>query len=166
MDLKKELSKICLALNKDNVKYLLIGGCAIILHGYYRTTHDIDLLVEPSPENIRKLKNSLARLLGSKEVFEIKDDDITNYTVVRFAPEAEEIVIDLIGRVGEITYEVAQKEIEEVELEGISIPVCGLMTLIETKRGIRPKDKDDLNFLLEKKNYREKQSKLNGKKII
>ena len=35
-------------------------------------------------------------------------------------------------------------------------PVCGLSTLIETKKGIRPKDKEDLLFLIGKKEYLEK----------
>jgi hypothetical protein len=50
----------------------------------------------------------------------------------------------------------AIQDIEEIELEGIKIPVCGLSTLIETKKGIRPKDKEDLLFLIGKKEYLEK----------
>jgi hypothetical protein len=39
---------------------------------------------------------------------------------------------------------------------GVKIPVCGLSTLIETKKGIRPKDKEDLLFLMGKKEYLKK----------
>ncbi|MFV1950979.1 MAG: nucleotidyl transferase AbiEii/AbiGii toxin family protein [Nitrospinota bacterium] len=158
MELLKKLVKLCDALNRAMVRYVVIGGFAVILHGYFRTTHDIDLLIEPSPENIKKLKKALHELLGSDEVFEIHDDDITRYAIVRFAPESEEIVIDLIGKIGEISFEVAIKDIEEVELEGVKISLCGLSTLIETKKGVRPKDKEDLLFLLGKKEYLEKQS--------
>ncbi|GBE05665.1 MAG TPA: hypothetical protein ENG95_04940 [Nitrospirae bacterium] len=49
------------------------------------------------------------------------------------------------------------KDKEEVEVEGVNIPVCGLSTLIETKKGVRPKDKEDLLFLLGKKEYLERQ---------
>ena len=59
MELQKEILRVCAALNRESVKYVVVGGCAVILHGYYRTTHDIDLLVDSSPENIRKLKKSL-----------------------------------------------------------------------------------------------------------
>lgn len=159
MELQRELAKLCATLNRAGVKYVVIGGCAVILHGYFRTTHDIDLLVEPSPDNIRRLKKGLHDFLGSNEVFEIRDDDIERYAVVRFAPQSEEIAIDLIGKTGKITFEVAFEDIEEVEMEGVKIPLCGLSTLIETKKGVRPKDKEDLLFLRGKKEYLEKKQK-------
>lgn len=156
MELLTELVKLCDALNRKGIKYVVVGGCAVILHGYYRTTHDIDLIVEPSTANVKRLKDALYEAFSSKEAFEIQDDDINRYTVVRFAPDSEEIVIDLMGRIGEIIFEGAVKDVEEVELEGVKIPVCGLPTLIETKKGVRPKDKEDLLFLLGKKEYIEK----------
>ncbi|MBI4689096.1 MAG: nucleotidyltransferase [Nitrospirae bacterium] len=157
MEVLKELKKLCEALNAANIKYVIVGGCAVILHGYYRTTHDIDFLIDPSMENVKKLKESLAKVFSTKEVFEISDDDVMKYTVVRFAPEAEDIVIDLVGRIGDISFEVAIKDVEEIDLEGVKIPVCGLSTLIETKKGVRPKDKEDLLFLMGKKEYLNRQ---------
>ena len=156
MEVLKELVKLCDALNTANIKYVIVGGCAVILHGYYRTTHDIDFLIDPSMENVKKLKETLSEVFSTKEVFEISDDDVMKYTVVRFAPESEEIVIDLVGKIGNISFEAAIKDIEDVELEGVKSPVCGLSTLIETKKGIRPKDKEDLLFLMGKKEYLEK----------
>ncbi|MFH0775568.1 MAG: nucleotidyltransferase [bacterium] len=157
MELLKEITKLCDALNNAKIKYVIVGGCAIILHGYYRTTHDIDLIIEPSAENVKRLKEVLYKIFASKDVFDILDDDVRQYTVVRFAPEQEEIVIDLMGKIGDISFEIASNDIEEIEIEGVKIPVCGLSTLIETKKGIRPKDKEDLLFLIGKKEYLEKQ---------
>jgi len=56
MELQKELVKLCDALNRAGIKYVVVGGCADILHGYYSTTHDIDLIVDTAPESIRKMK--------------------------------------------------------------------------------------------------------------
>jgi predicted nucleotidyltransferase len=156
VELQKEIVRVCKALNSGGVKYVVVGGCAVILHGYYRTTHDIDLLVDSSVENIRRLKRALQEIFKSEEISEIRDVDIDQYAVVRFAPESEEIVIDMIGKIGKIDFKMAMQDIEEIELEGIKIPVCGLSTLIETKKGIRPKDKEDLLFLLGKKEYLKK----------
>ena len=153
MELQKEIIRVCEALNNEGVKYLVVGGCAVILHGYYRTTHDIDLLVDSSIENIRRLRKAFQKIFKSDEISEIRDVDIDQYAVVRFAPESEEIVIDMIGKIGKIDFKMAIQDIEEIELEGIKIPVCGLSTLIETKKGIRPKDKEDLLFLIGKKEY-------------
>ena len=153
MELQKEVVRVSQALNSQGVKYVVVGGCAVILHGYYRTTHDIDLLVDPSSENIGRLRKALQEIFKSDEISQIRDVDIDQYAVVRFAPESEEIVIDLIGKIGKIDFKMAIQDVEEIELEGIKIPVCGLSTLIETKKGIRPKDKEDLLFLMGKKEY-------------
>lgn len=162
MELQSELINLCNSLNRSGVRYIVIGGCAVILHGYFRTTNDIDLLIEPSPENIHKLKRALHEALESDEVFEIQDHDIERYAVVRFAPESKEVAIDLIGKVGKVSYRVAAKDMEEVEMEGVKIPLCGLSTLIETKRGVRPKDKEDLLFLQGKKEYLERKEQKPG----
>lgn len=42
----EDLLKLCAALNRKAVRYLLIGGFAVILHGFVRGTKDIDLLVQ------------------------------------------------------------------------------------------------------------------------
>lgn len=156
VELQREIVRVCAALNREKVKYIVVGGCAVILHGYRRTTYDIDLLVEPSSKNIRKMKNVFRQLFQSDEISDIRDVDIEQYAVVRFAPESEEIVIDLIGKIGKVNFGTAMEGIEEIELEGVKIPVCGLSTLIETKKGVRPKDKEDLLFLLGKREYLKK----------
>lgn len=155
VELQNEIVRVCKALNNEGVKYVVVGGCAVIFHGYYRTTHDIDLLVDSSIENIKRLKKAFQEIFKSDGISEIRDVDIDQYAVVRFAPESEEIVIDMIGKIGTIDFKAAIQDIEEIEVEGVIIPVCGLSTLIETKKGIRPKDKEDILFLMGKKEYLE-----------
>ena len=41
-----------------SMRRFYVGGCAVILYGYYRTTHDIDLIVDTAPEIIRKMKEA------------------------------------------------------------------------------------------------------------
>ena len=42
-------------LKQHKVKYVLVGGFAVIYFGYVRTTQDIDILILPSPENAKKM---------------------------------------------------------------------------------------------------------------
>ena len=49
-----------LAANK--VKYLTIGGFAVNIYGYGRNTGDIDIFIEDSIENRRKLREALKQL--------------------------------------------------------------------------------------------------------
>ena len=56
-----DLIFLCKRLNEEGVSYILIGGFAVILHGFTRGTKDIDLLVDSDIENIRKIKRQCYR---------------------------------------------------------------------------------------------------------
>ena len=137
-----DLVAVCKKLNDNNVKYVLIGGFAINYHGFSRATTDIDILVCPSKENISEIKQALS-FLSDNAIKEIDLDDVEKYEVVRVA---DEITIDLLKSACGMTYENAG--IEYFEFKGIKIPIADLITMIKTKQGIRPRDKDDLAFLL------------------
>ncbi len=42
-------------LNKKDVSYILVGGMAVILHGYVRTTGDMDIWIKKSSDNYKRL---------------------------------------------------------------------------------------------------------------
>ncbi|MCP5528145.1 MAG: hypothetical protein H7A47_15240 [Verrucomicrobiales bacterium] len=56
------LLRVCRLLNATDAKYLVAGAHACILHGLVRTTEDVDLLIEPSEENCRRVIQALAGL--------------------------------------------------------------------------------------------------------
>ncbi|HEX6159430.1 MAG TPA: type II toxin-antitoxin system prevent-host-death family antitoxin [Thermoanaerobaculia bacterium] len=58
----EDLLTLCKALNAEGVRYVLIGGFAVILHGFVRATKDIDLLIDASSENVQRLKRAMAVL--------------------------------------------------------------------------------------------------------
>ncbi len=139
----EDLKAICKHLNDEGAKYMLIGGFAMVYHGMPRMTEDIDLLVDSSAENIEKIKKALL-FLKDKASSEIKSDDVEQYSVVRIA---DEIVIDLLKKACDVRYTEAIKTAENLDLEGVAIPVANIDTMIKMKQGIRPKDKEDLQFL-------------------
>ena len=47
--------KILKELETRDIKYLVIGGAAVNLHGYNRTTNDLDIMISFDQENVRKL---------------------------------------------------------------------------------------------------------------
>jgi hypothetical protein len=55
MKLPRDLREFIVLLNSHDVRYLIVGGYAVAYHGYPRATGDIDLFVEVSRENARKL---------------------------------------------------------------------------------------------------------------
>ncbi|MFA4829696.1 MAG: nucleotidyl transferase AbiEii/AbiGii toxin family protein [Thermodesulfovibrionales bacterium] len=136
-----DLLAVCKKLNEKGVRYVLIGGFAMNYYGFPRATEDIDLLVDPSNENISKLKNALS-FLPDNAVREVAPDDVEKYEVVRVA---DEIVIDLLKKACDITFDKAG--IEYFEFKGICIPIADISTMVKTKQGVRPRDKEDLLFL-------------------
>ncbi|MEA2164267.1 MAG: hypothetical protein QOK37_2394 [Thermoanaerobaculia bacterium] len=58
----EDLLSLCKGLNEAQVRYVLIGGFTVILHGFVRATKDIDLLVDASVDNIQRLKRGMAGL--------------------------------------------------------------------------------------------------------
>jgi predicted nucleotidyltransferase len=55
-----EIEEVLEALNQAQVRYLVVGGVAVVLHGYLRTTADLDLVVQLEPDNVRRALAALA----------------------------------------------------------------------------------------------------------
>jgi predicted nucleotidyltransferase len=141
----EDLLRICRALNNSGARYVLIGGFAVIVHGGARTTKDIDLLVDSSPDNVVKIKQAL-RILADRAVDEVAETDVAAYTVVRVA---DEVVIDLMAKACEIDYNEAAKDVYHLTIDDVVIPVASPSTLVRTKRTMRPSDAADRHYLEE-----------------
>jgi hypothetical protein len=138
-----DLRRLCRALDEAGARYVLIGGFAVILHGGERTTKDIDLLVDPDPENVARLKSALG-ILEDGAAREIEDDDLERYTVVRVA---DEIMVDLLRVACGVTWVEAAASAMRFDLDGTPVLVADRKVLIRTKRTIRPSDAADRAWL-------------------
>ena len=138
-----DLLRICESLNQHGASYVLIGGFAVILHGFVRGTKDIDFLIDASDDNVGRVKEALS-VLADNAVALVRDDDIRRYTVVRVA---DEIVIDLLERACGIDFASAQDEIDVFTVQGVEIPVAGKELLIRMKDTVRPSDQADVTYL-------------------
>ena len=58
----KSVTAILQALNAANVRYLVVGGLAVVAHGYLRYTADVDLVLDPDPESRRRAITALEGL--------------------------------------------------------------------------------------------------------
>jgi hypothetical protein len=68
------------ALNKDNVRYLLVGGYSVILHGYARTTGDMDIWVERTKENYQCIKKAFNRF--GMPVFDMTEENFLEHDIL------------------------------------------------------------------------------------
>src|SRR5689334_3468212 len=62
MLLPPEFKRLLSALSAKNVDYLLVGGYAVIYHGYVRTTGDIDIWVSLEQENAKRIETAIRSL--------------------------------------------------------------------------------------------------------
>ncbi len=56
------IEAVLAALNAAGVRYLVVGGVAVVLHGHLRTTADLDLVVQLTSDNALRAVRSLATL--------------------------------------------------------------------------------------------------------
>jgi predicted nucleotidyltransferase len=139
----EDVRAICRALEENGARYVLIGGFAVILHGGERTTKDIDLLVDPDPDNIERLKRALS-VLEDGAAGEIEPGDLQKYRVVRVA---DEVMVDLLAAACAVTWAEASETALRFDLDGTTVVVADADTLIRTKRTARPSDAADRAFL-------------------
>ena len=141
----EDLVELCRRLNDAGVRYLLIGGFAVILHGFVRGTKDIDLLIDASKENVERVRRALS-YLADNAAAEIVADEVSQYAVLRVA---DEIVIDLMAKACGVDFAEAVRSggRETFLLEGVEIPLATKELLIRMKDTVRPADAMDVEYL-------------------
>lgn len=58
----RSVEAIIRALNEAQVRYLVVGGLAVVAHGYGRLTFDVDLVIGLDPDNIARAFDALASI--------------------------------------------------------------------------------------------------------
>ena len=136
--------EILRAFQKEKVKYVIVGGIAINLHGFLRSTADLDILVEMSDENLRKvvtiLKKKGYRVKQPVNPMGIADrktrqDWIKNkfMKAFNFYKDAELKEVDIIID-SPVSYEMAKKDRILKRTEVGTLPVISIDKLIKMKK--------------------------------
>jgi hypothetical protein len=132
-------------LNDAGARYMIIGGWAVIQHGFARTTQDIDLLVDSSPENFSKIQKAMLALPDGA-IREVQAGELDQYIVIRVA---DEFVVDLMKAACGIEYAEASQFISWMVVNGVQIPFASPELLLRLKQTYREKDAIDRLFLTE-----------------
>jgi len=134
-------------LNDSEVKYILVGGFSVILHGYSRTTGDMDIWVERSSKNYQKIKRAFEQF--GMPVFDMTELNFMEHPVWDvFTYGRPPAAIDIMVKVKGLDFETCYANAVDFEDEGLKIKTIHLDNLIEAKKASgRPKDLDDLENL-------------------
>ncbi|MBW2736869.1 MAG: nucleotidyl transferase AbiEii/AbiGii toxin family protein [Deltaproteobacteria bacterium] len=145
------LLEILQALANFDVRYVIVGGVALNLHGLARATADIDIFVEPTSSNIGRLREALTSLFEDPDIALISSDDLNGaYPAIQYIPPRGNFHIDILARLGEaFSYEEIESELTEIE--GIPARVATPKMLYRMKRNtVRLQDKADAEKLKER----------------
>ena len=136
-----------LELNKADVKYILVGGYSVILHGYSRTTGDMDIWVDRTKENYQKVRQAFLNF--GMPVFDMTEQAFLyhpNWDVFTFGtpPSSIDIMVSVKG----LNFDECFEQSIFFEDDGLSIRTIHINNLIAAKKASgRSKDLDDLENL-------------------
>ncbi len=132
-------------LNKHEVKYVMVGGWAVIFEGYSRNTADIDFFVEISQENAKKMMQVLKEFWGSTIGF-TEDDFLKEENVIMMGRIP--FRIDILTSITGVSFEEAYKSSKIYTDESVNIRCIHINELISNKKASgRLKDLADAEML-------------------
>jgi predicted nucleotidyltransferase len=133
------------SLNDNQVRYLIIGGYAVALHGYPRYTKDIDIWIEMSHDNASRLLSALAQF-GFASLDLALDDFTTADQVIQLGYPPNRI--DIITTPDGVVFEDCYPSRVEVDINGLIVNFIDLESLkINKKASGRLQDLADLENL-------------------
>lgn len=132
------------ALNKTEVEYILVGGYAVILHGYARSTGDMDVWVNKTSGNYQKLKKAFQ--IFRAPIFPEKDFIGNNFDVWGIGKEPNRI--EILNQLKGITFKEAYPFCKIFIQNKIEVRYIHINHLIKAKEAAgRFKDKNDIEHL-------------------
>lgn len=138
------------ALHDQDVEYVLVGAAAINLLGLVRPTHDLDLFVRPTEENVARLRAALRSVWDDPEIEQIVAAELAGeIAVVRYGPPDSELIVDVIARLGEM-FTIDDLEWKWQTHDGVPVRLATPRTLYRMKRDtLRPRDRMDAERIRE-----------------
>lgn len=144
IELPRDFKELFASLNANSVRYLLIGGYAVGVYGYSRTTNDIDIFVSDDEDNT-------GRLVAALNDFGVGGSDLSqmfgeNRSLVEIG--VEPVKVQLMNFADGISFEEAFERKNTIEVDGIFITTIGRDDLIANKLASgRHKDLADVEML-------------------
>jgi hypothetical protein len=143
--LNQDFKEFIQSLNDNNVRYLVVGGYAVALHGYPRYTKDIDIWVQLSPENATKMIKAIDQFGFGSLGLQI-NDFLEPDTIIQlgYPPNRIDILTTLVG----VDFDACYNDRVEIQIDEIDINFISLENLkLNKKSSGRFQDLADLENL-------------------
>jgi predicted nucleotidyltransferase len=134
-------------LNINKVRYILVGGYSVILHGYSRTTGDMDIWVDRTLENYNKIEQAFFDF--GMPVFDMSENSfLNNLELDVFSFGRPPVSIDLMVEVKGLNFNECYESAVFFDEDGLKIRTIHINNLISAKKAAgRAKDINDLENL-------------------
>jgi predicted nucleotidyltransferase len=132
-------------LNQAGVRYVLIGGIALIRHGVVRATRDVDAVFDPDPANVERIRGLVSRWGATRpDGSPVPEGAISGERSIHLSTEAGEL--DLVSEAAAgISFSELLMRAESKKVDGVEAPICSLADLVAMKRAVgRERDLVDL----------------------
>ena len=143
--LSRDFKEFVELLIKNKAEYLIVGGYAVAIHGYPRYTGDLDIWLNPTPENAKSIVKTVNEFGFSS--FDLTESDFTkpgNVIQLGYPP----LRIDLLTELDGVSFNECFINRKEVEMENLIVNFIGYEDLLKNKRESgRLRDMDDIENL-------------------
>ena len=139
------------SLNAHDVRYVVIGATAFPVHGYARATLDIDIFIEPTEDNARRVREALLEF-----GYDMTDVTVENILTKKILIRQYILETDIHPFVTGVTFEEVWRNRVQDTLGQTRTWFASLDDLIKMKQAAaRPKDLEDLKVLLKLRQRRD-----------
>lgn len=152
------LYEVTEALDDFKLRYALVGGYALALHGLVRATVDVDLVLSLRLEDFQRTEQAFKKIglqsrlpIRAQDVIKMRKEYIENRNLVAWSfvdysnPTRQ---VDIL-----ITKDVRKLEVQSISVGGKKISVVSLRQLLKLKiEAGRPQDLIDIKNIREKMN--------------
>ncbi len=148
MELNKDFEEFFELLNKHKVQYVVVGGYAVIFHGYPRFTGDIDIFYRAEKQNIKALLDALKEFGFNLPELSAEELIVKGQVVQLGQPPNR---IDLLNSITDGEFSAIWQKRVAGTYGRKSVFYIHLEDLKKNKKGVgRPKDQQDLEFFEKK----------------
>jgi hypothetical protein len=141
----KDFREFVELLNSNGVRFLIVGGHAVALHGYPRFTGDLDVWVATDPENAERVTKALSDFGFGSLKFTAQDFARPGYAIQLGRPPYR---IDILTSIDAVAFSGAYRRRRTVRAGPLAMPFIALEDLLRNKRATgRPQDLADVEKL-------------------
>ena len=142
----KDFLSLLTRLNKEGVRFVIIGGFAGVVHGCTLVTQDIDICCEFTPENLLLLQKAIAdlnpvhRMTDGRVKLDLTKENCKDYKNLYLDTDLSQLdCLSFVDGIGD--FEKVAKFSKIIEVENLKFHVLSIDALIKAKKAMnRPRD--------------------------